>query len=1042
MSNNSSRYGGAICSKGSTTYISECIIKNNEAYDGGGVMLNSTRVKQSNGRYSTKYGNVEMTDCIIEDNNNLNSEGQGSGIRISGNTFTATNVKVINNGTDDKYQYSASGMYINCPSNKVTLNNCEISGNVSNIEDYAGGMKIEESNIIMNNTVVKNNTGEKIGGIYLYDTAIRMEGGAVYNNTAKNVTKDYDTGAAEYAHDFSITVDTWEDEESLAVDIPKAANMKDNDIQFDDYFWSHTALDTNCSYEETYGVITAKYDSICHIYNALNVSRMTAEVWKENEVSASYKCLTIDEAVDIANDGDTIKIIAPNISETVSIDGKQLIIDLNESCWRSGSITIGENANISIKGNGAISNIICNGESLELNSDAAIDKITLKTGCFVKAGENFDIPNEITFEITEEDNARLDIEDIRIIKGNGKLSEDILSKIKFINTDYLAVPKLDDFGDVVVHKLKGVFVDGINGDDSNDGLSEEKPVKTFKRAKEIFEGLSEERKSITDIYVMGTVSGSGEWSLEEGRLLRYPGFKDYLVEVDGELTLKNITIDGQNDKTEANEALIKVGAGDKLYIKDGTKITNNAHTKLMNIVESGGAIELWGQNTKMVLDGGIIKNNASIGIDNRKNAGAGIAVMDGASLTMNDGEISDNKCSYSDGVGGGVMVGVVEDFTGAQGSTFFMNGGKILRNIAMENGGGIFIQCSSLAQITKGDISYNKTVAAFNFTQGAYGGGGIYVNGRHNNNPYGKLYLSNAYLSENIADSNEGNAIAGCGTSTTIIHPESTTIYNNNSSKEDGSQIYVDSTRKTGYGNIANVSISQYAMGEGIYNWSDESGKVSGDKLTNLESEEILKISNNDAENLDKEGNLASVRIIGNQSKTRGGGIGSNGFVQIGEEINVEVNVNKIWKDANNVGGTRPEKVTINLYANGNLIATKTISEADGWTYTFEGLKKYGEDGNLNVYTITEDKVDGYKTEIDGFDITNTYEKIGDLEDSEPSDDQEDHKKPSGLQEKPQEDKITISVKTGDNISLSIKGLIIALFVQVVIVITKRINEI
>ena len=45
------------------------------------------------------------------------------------------------------------------------------------------------------------------------------------------------------------------------------------------------------------------------------------------------------------------------------------------------------------------------------------------------------------------------------------------------------------------------------------------------------------------------------------------------------------------------------------------------------------------------------------------------------------------------------------------------------------------------------------------------------------------------------------------------------------------------------------------------------------------------------------------------------------------------------------------------------------------WSYTFTGLQKYrtGKVGEEIVYTITEDEVANYTTEIDGYTVTNSY---------------------------------------------------------------------
>ena len=89
-----------------------------------------------------------------------------------------------------------------------------------------------------------------------------------------------------------------------------------------------------------------------------------------------------------------------------------------------------------------------------------------------------------------------------------------------------------------------------------------------------------------------------------------------------------------------------------------------------------------------------------------------------------------------------------------------------------------------------------------------------------------------------------------------------------------------------------------------------------------------------------------------------------------------EVTVTKTWNDSNNNYGTRPESITVNLFRNGKQIDIQTISpDKDGnWSYTFTNLPEYDARGNKFTYTVTEDSVTGYTTEINGTNITNTLE--------------------------------------------------------------------
>ncbi len=83
----------------------------------------------------------------------------------------------------------------------------------------------------------------------------------------------------------------------------------------------------------------------------------------------------------------------------------------------------------------------------------------------------------------------------------------------------------------------------------------------------------------------------------------------------------------------------------------------------------------------------------------------------------------------------------------------------------------------------------------------------------------------------------------------------------------------------------------------------------------------------------------------------------------------------KIWDDGNNQDGKRPESITVNLFANGEKIDSKAVkADAEGnWKYSFKNLPKYAN-GQLISYTVTEDAVPEYTTEISGTTITNKYQ--------------------------------------------------------------------
>lgn len=98
------------------------------------------------------------------------------------------------------------------------------------------------------------------------------------------------------------------------------------------------------------------------------------------------------------------------------------------------------------------------------------------------------------------------------------------------------------------------------------------------------------------------------------------------------------------------------------------------------------------------------------------------------------------------------------------------------------------------------------------------------------------------------------------------------------------------------------------------------------------------------------------------------------------DETDVTVSGTKIWKDGDDTE-SRPESITVELYADGNKIDTADVTAADNWQYSFTGLQRYnftreGEritDVHEIVYTVEEvSEFDGYASSVVGSDIINT----------------------------------------------------------------------
>ena len=93
----------------------------------------------------------------------------------------------------------------------------------------------------------------------------------------------------------------------------------------------------------------------------------------------------------------------------------------------------------------------------------------------------------------------------------------------------------------------------------------------------------------------------------------------------------------------------------------------------------------------------------------------------------------------------------------------------------------------------------------------------------------------------------------------------------------------------------------------------------------------------------------------------------------------VSASVKKVWDDASNQDGIRPEKLRVNLLKNGQATDQFVIlSEENRWSATLDNLDEY-TDGTLNEYTWSEELPNGYTVTVSDPDevgtttLTNTH---------------------------------------------------------------------
>ena len=119
---------------------------------------------------------------------------------------------------------------------------------------------------------------------------------------------------------------------------------------------------------------------------------------------------------------------------------------------------------------------------------------------------------------------------------------------------------------------------------------------------------------------------------------------------------------------------------------------------------------------------------------------------------------------------------------------------------------------------------------------------------------------------------------------------------------------------------------------------------------------------------------VVEVTVPGYTSKVTGDAASGFTITNSYSPETVDIKATKNWDDANNQDGKRPTKITINLLADGQKVASKEVQAAtDGtWTATFEKLAKY-KAGKEIKYTVTEEAVAEYQSTITDFAITNKY---------------------------------------------------------------------
>ncbi len=528
-----------------------------------------------------------------------------------------------------------------------------------------------------------------------------------------------------------------------------------------------------------------------------------------------------------------------------------------------------------------------------------------------------------------------------------------------------------------------IYLNGADGDDSNDGATADTAVATFDKAKELAAS-----NSTSTIYVCGTVTYSSGESTIDGSvdggdnltLYRYEeDLSDVLILVeDGTLTLSNITIDDQ--QIAETEPMVKVdGADAVLNITDGTVIQNANENGSTQTVADHAAVCV--RNGTLNMSGGLITNNTG------KGDGGGVSLItavnsnDVAVMNMSGGTVSYNSATY----GGGI------DLYGN--STLNMTGGTVTHNTATYEGGGIMVEQYATAIISGGYITYNTQTYRL-----GWGGGGIYVaENQSDSATAGQLYLYNVEIAYNSplddyddAYTDRRASVACCQSGELFVHLTEGEVFHDNYDANTVT-VYRDS-------GSAIFDLSPVMLGGYPYHWTDENGdELPLNELIDSHdgwfmARTAVSTEDGTVSGLDR----CTTHICYNQAYGVGSAIATNGNVQIGlDDGDVSIAIEKHWTDVDQMEGvTLPDEVNVVVYSvdsegNKTFVGYETLTAEEGWKKTIENLPKYDSDGSEFEYIVEESEesihgwfsmVTGGKTESSGDDYYNDEDKTAKYE--------------------------------------------------------------
>lgn len=470
----------------------------------------------------------------------------------------------------------------------------------------------------------------------------------------------------------------------------------------------------------------------------------------------------------------------------------------------------------------------------------------------------------------------------------------------------------------------------------------------------------------------------------------------FIIEKGGTLTLHDITLQGgANEGAKSPTPIVCNGT---LNLNEGAVITG------FTAKDNGGGLTV-NPTGVVTINGGEIKGNkAAPQTRTPPGLGGGICI-NGGSITMNYGVISDNIAdsgwgSDIGGLGGGIYIS-------NQGS-FILNGGTISNNEAGNKqeanylsygaGGGIYVNANCLFTMNGGLICDNT---AYALRGSKLNGGGIHINagGIQNvhlnagtitgNTAYGagggiyvergsSLSLERTAICKNDTNVPDGHSTGGggvyfCATGVGLLYATNSAIISENSAALRGDELFLEA-----FGSLALQLPSRLYDGTPLDWYLDGKGDRytdSSEKIENIEEwlEDAKEIIANSGPWFDVDlhsetgGNTDDsyyqLRIYGNHA-SHGGGIGCNGTLIMGEDRDITIHVEKKWQDeSGNTVKPPVDSVVIEIYrgSESTPFDSLELNKDNDWKGSFIDLPADYD------YCLRE------ATEVEGFTPSYTY---------------------------------------------------------------------